>query len=147
MSRRLAREFVLHMLYTNDFVDADSRILIKDGVEYNYSAFAGEHELYREPLSKAQEKYISSAVDGVISHMPELDSYIERYSVGWSVGRISIIARCILRLSMFEMLYMQIPVGASVNEALELCKKYDNEDAAAFINGILGAFVTGELKQ
>jgi N utilization substance protein B len=46
---------------------------------------------------------------------------------------------------MYEMLYMDIPVGASINEGVELAKKYDSDEAAAFINGVLGAFVAKEL--
>jgi N utilization substance protein B len=79
--------------------------------------------------------------------MPELNEYIDRYAVGWSVGRMSRLTRCILRLCMYEMLYMDIPVGASVNEGLELAKKYDSDEAASFINGVLGGFVAGEIKR
>ena len=81
-----------------------------------------------------------------MEHLYELDDYIEKYSKGWNIARISRISKCILRLSMYEVLYMGIPVGASVNEALELAKQYDSEEAAGFINGIMGAFVEKEVK-
>ena len=65
--------------------------------------------------------------------------------MGWSVSRISRMTKCILRMAMYEMLYLQIPVGASVNEALLLCKKYESDQAASFINGILASFIKKEL--
>ncbi|MBQ7093606.1 MAG: transcription antitermination protein NusB, partial [Clostridia bacterium] len=71
--------------------------------------------------------------------------YIEKYAKGWNVGRISRISKAILRLSMYEILYMDIPVGASVNEALELAKKYDGEETVGFINGILSSFSKNEI--
>jgi N utilization substance protein B len=67
--------------------------------------------------------------------------------VGWSVSRISRVAKCIIRLSMYEMLYLQIPVGASVNEALELCKQYDSPETAGFVNGVLASFIANELPE
>ena len=60
---------------------------------------------------------------------------------------ISRVTKAILRLSMYELLYLGIPVGASVNEALELAKRYDSEESASFVNGVIGAFVKQELPQ
>ena len=96
--------------------------------------FAGEYSGKRgaELLESVNEENIASL---------EAD-----YAVGWNVARISRISKCILRLSRYEVLYMGIPVGASVNEALELAKQYDSPEAAGFINGIMGAFVKQEVQ-
>ncbi|MBQ2692072.1 MAG: transcription antitermination factor NusB [Clostridia bacterium] len=145
MSRRLARELVLHMLFTNDFVNGTADSVLDSSLAHNFDLFSDEHELYKVAPSEAQDGYIHSAFKGITEHMPELDMYIEKYSVGWSIARMSRLTKCILRLCMYEMLYMQIPVGASVNEGLELAKKYDSEEAAGFINGVLGAFVEKEM--
>lgn len=147
MSRRLARELVLHMLFSNDFLNADAKSALENNLAYNFDLFSDEHELYKTAPAAAQDQYIQGAFTGIMEHMPELNGYIEKYSVGWSVARMSRLTRCILRLCMYEMLYMDIPVGASVNEGLELAKKYDSEESASFINGVLGSFVSSEMKK
>ncbi|MBQ2650352.1 MAG: transcription antitermination factor NusB [Clostridia bacterium] len=145
MSRRLARELVLHMLFSNDFIDESADAVLETSLAHNFDLFSDEHELYRIAPAAAQDGYIHDAFKGIMEHMPELDMYIEKYAVGWSISRMSRLTRCILRLCMYEMLYMQVPVGASVNEGVELAKKYDSEESASFINGILGAFVAKEM--
>ena len=145
MSRKMARELVLHMLFTNDFVNEDAEKVLESSLGHNFDLFSDEYELYQQAPAEAQDGYIHAAFTGIMEHMPELNNYIEQYSVGWSVSRMSRLTRCILRLCMYEMLYMDIPVGASINEGVELAKKYDSDEAAAFINGVLGAFVAKEL--
>ena len=84
-------------------------------------------------------------VQGIADHGYELDQYIERYAVGWKFARIPLVASAIMRLAMYEILYMpDIPNGASINEAVELTRKYETEDVARFVNGILGSFVRAE---
>ncbi|MCX7615706.1 MAG: transcription antitermination protein NusB, partial [Clostridiales bacterium] len=71
--------------------------------------------------------------------------YIEKYTKGWNCNRISRISTSIMRISMYEMLYMpDIPDSASINEAVELAKEYDSPEAATFINGVLGTFYREE---
>lgn len=146
MSRRSARELALHIIYAGEYSEKTPT----EVVEYclsteHFASLEGEYKLYNSSPEENQLEYIKKAAQGVLEHGPELDSYIERYTVGWNVSRISRMAKCIMRLSMFEMMYMQIPVGASVNEALEFAKIYDSEEAATFINGILASFIKKEL--
>jgi len=76
-----------------------------------------------------------------IESAPELDGIIERYSESWKVNRLSKVTLTVLRLAFCEMTKMEnIPLGATINEAVELCKKYASEDEAAFVNGILGRY-------
>lgn len=146
MSRRAAREMVLHLLFANEHLNkGGAELLVEELSEERLESLKSEYSLYAKAPAPSQREYIELAVTGVTEHVPELDSYIEKYSLKWDVGRISVVSKCILRLSMYETLYMDIPVGASVNEALELAKQYDGEEAAAFINGIMGAFVKNEL--
>lgn len=145
MNRHGARELVLHLLYTGEYTGMTAEELLGSVNEQRFQSLAGEYPLYRELPPDSQKDYVHDAVTGVTAHLPELDGYIEKYAVGWNVSRISRVSKCILRLSMYEVLYLGIPVGASVNEALELAKAYDSDEAASFINGIMGAFVKQEV--
>lgn len=70
----------------------------------------------------------------------EIDELIEKYSVGWKKNRISKVSLAALRLAIGEMRYIDdIPVSVSINEAIEICKKYASEDEYAFVNGVLGS--------
>ena len=70
------------------------------------------------------------------------DDVIRQFSIGWDISRISKLARCILRLAIYEILYVDdVPTGVAVAEAVRIAKKYDGDDTGAFINGILGSFV------
>lgn len=146
MNRRGARELVLHLIFAGEYSGKTGKELLEEINEENFQSLVGEYELYQELPPDNQQEYIRQAVIGVMEHLYELDDYIERYAQGWNVARISRISKCILRLSMYEVLYLGIPVGASVNEALELAKQYDSEEAAGFINGIMGAFVKNEVQ-
>ena len=148
MSRRSAREIVLHLIFSHDFLNNSAEDLLESRLTgEKFEMLADECDLYAQLPAAAQIDYVEQAVRGVIDHAPELDAYIEKYAVGWSVGRISRVTRAVLRLCMYETLYMQIPVAASVNEAVELVRKYDSDEACAFANGVLGAFVRNELKK
>ena len=146
MNRRGARELVLHLIFAGEYSGKTGAELLEDINEENFQSLVGEYDLYQELPPENQKEYIQRAVTGVMAHLYELDDYIEKYARGWNIARISRISKCILRLSMYEVLYLGIPVGASVNEALELAKKYDSEEAAGFINGIMGAFVAKEVQ-
>ena len=81
----------------------------------------------------------------VMESTPELDSLIEEYSESWKVSRLSKATLSVLRLAFCELTKLEnIPLGATINEAVELCKKYATEDEAAFVNGILGRYVRRE---
>ena len=76
-----------------------------------------------------------------------MDQYIERYAKGWRFERISLVASAIMRVAMYEILYMpDVPHGVAINEAVEIAKKYESPEVVRFINGILGSFLRGEVK-
>ena len=84
------------------------------------------------------DDYIKTVFSGVYDNLETLDKIITDNSIGWSIGRISKTALSVLRLSLFEIKFMDdIPVSVSINEAVELCKKYATKDDASFVNGIL----------
>ena len=87
-------------------------------------------------------------IPGVAEHAAELDAYIEQYAKGWRFERISLVASAIMRVAMYEILYMpDIPNGVSINEAVEIAKKYETPETVKFINGILGSFVRQEISE
>ena len=141
VSRTRAREIALHLIYEMNFrtFENDGEILecLDEGA---MQSLAGEAKLYEKPLTERQRSYILSIVKGVAEKQAELDEKIVSNSKGWSLKRITRISRAILRLALYEMAYVEdVPVGAAINEAVELAKEYDSEEAGRFINGILGA--------
>ena len=85
--------------------------------------------------------YIDSVVAGVANREADLNLQIQKYSIGWDVTRISRLARTIMQLAMFEILYVEdVPTGVAIAEAVRIAKMYDGDDTGAFINGILGTF-------
>ncbi len=93
----------------------------------------------------ARDEFLSDyAIDcakGVTAHREEIDEKISaNLKSGWKIGRISKVSLAIMRLAIYEMLYIDsIPVSVSINEAVELSKKYTVQDDTSFINGVLGA--------
>lgn len=95
-------------------------------------------ELASEVRDLEADDYIKTVFKGVYDNLEVLDETISQNAIGWSIGRISKTALCVLRLSLFEIKFMaDIPVSVSINEAVELCKKYATKDDASFVNGIL----------
>ena len=85
---------------------------------------------------------LDSVVSGVACRLEELNKQIQKFSIGWDISRISRLARTILQLAIYEVLYVEdVPAGVAVSEAVRLAKKYDGDDTGAFVNGILGSFV------
>lgn len=147
MNRRNVRELAMRLCFAVSTGSESAQDLLNRiyDDEY-YASLAAEDELYADTLDDSNKTYLSKVVLGVGEHSAELDIYVEKYAVGWKFARISRTAVAIMKTAMFEIMYMDdIPTGVSVNEAVELAKKYDGEETAAFINGILGAFARKEL--
>ncbi len=91
------------------------------------------------------DDYAYTLARDVCGHLPWLDETISNYSKKWKLNRMSRVALSILRLSLWEIDNVDsVPVGASINEAVELAKKYGNSDDFSFVNGLLGAYVRGK---
>ncbi|MCQ2442008.1 MAG: transcription antitermination factor NusB [Oscillospiraceae bacterium] len=146
MTRTVAREIAVHFAYELGFTQLSAVELLEDQLtRKNFEILAKDEELYQEFPEEEQLAYIRRVVVGVGEHGYELDQYIEKYAIGWRFERIPKVAAAIMRVAMFEVLYMQeIPNGAAINSAVELAKKYEDEKVVAFLNGLLGAFVRGE---
>jgi N utilization substance protein B len=142
MTRANARELAVHLIYGREFTGEDPQAVVATRLakEY-YSQLAAENEVYAERPSRAQLNYLDIVVSGVANREEDLNAEIQKFSIGWDVRRISRLARCIMQLAMFEILYVEdVPTGVAVSEAVRLAKKYDGDDTGAFVNGILGAF-------
>ena len=93
----------------------------------------------------ARDEFLSdhaiNCVKGIKEHRDEIDERIaSNLKSGWKINRISKVSLAIMRVAVYEMLYLEdIPVSVSINEAVELSKKYNAEDDTAFVNGVLGA--------
>jgi len=146
MKRTTAREIAIRLCFAVSENPSDPAELLSQTFEEEYYlSLQAEDELYKSKPNKKQLDYIKHLVTGVSEHSAELDGYIEKYAVGWKFGRISRTAVAIMKVAMFEVLYMpDIPDGASINEAVELAKNYEPPETVSFINGILGSFSRAE---
>lgn len=147
MTRSNAREIAVHLSFALGFSSQTAEELLELSLSReNFEQLKSEEPLYSEYPNEKQRQYITVLVKGVHEHGAELDGYISKYAIGWSFSRISRMATTIMRVAMYEILYMpDIPAAAAINEAVELSKHYEAPEMASFINGILGAFVRGEL--
>lgn len=130
------------MIYGRVFTgDAPEEVVsIRLDQEY-YAQLKEENEIYTERPNRAQVRYIDLVVSGTASREEELNAVIRKFAIGWDISRISKLARCIMQLAIFEILYVDdVPTGVAVSEAVRLAKKYDGDDTGAFVNGILGSF-------
>ena len=148
MTRSNAREIVAHLIFEMNFTEDSAQQLVDTAMEPGYyESLAQETEIYAERPNDKQMQYINSCVAGVKEKLEELDGYISKYAINWSVSRISKVARAILHVAMYEILYVQdVPTSSAINEAVELTRKYEDEDVVSFVNGILGSFAR-ELEQ
>jgi N utilization substance protein B len=124
MTRREAREQALFLVFERLFLSEPVPEII---------------ELAKEARELDPDPFTEKLAVGVFEHIDEIDARIEMYSKGWNKDRISRVVLSILRLCIYEMSFEEnIPISVSINEAVELAKKYAGEGDPAFINGILG---------
>ena len=142
MTRGNARELAVHLIYAREFTGEEPEKVVSARLEKEYYAkLADENQVYAERPSRAQVAYLDNVVSGVANRSQELDEKIQQYSIGWDVSRISRLARTIMQLAIFEILYVpDVPTGVAISEAVRIAKLYDGDDTGAFVNGILGAF-------
>lgn len=124
-TRREARELAVQFLYQHDLNPGD--------LEESISKF---WELQKP--AKKRNSFTEELIHGIVSRVQAVDTKIKSYAQNWKFNRIAVVDRSILRLAIYELLFRDdIPPVVSINEALELAKKYSTEDSSRFINGIL----------
>jgi N utilization substance protein B len=132
-TRSIAREMAFKLLFEDMFGTntASSMLGSLFDEEFNWN-----------DVSEENKEYIEWIRQNTKLHIEELDGIISSYAKGWSIERMSRVDVAILRLAICEIIYREdITSGISINEAVELAKKYSSDDSPAFINGILGAYV------
>lgn len=116
MSRRKAREDALKILF--------------------------QHEMNEREEETYANSFVEQLVKGVFNQQEKIDSLIEQYLINWTLDRISIIDKTILRIALYEIIFIEdIPHAVSINEAIELAHTYGDENSQKFINGILSKII------
>lgn len=124
-TRRRARELAMQALFYMDTQQNGSPRMLERFCE-NFS------------LPQNVRPFFLQLVNGVLAAQPQIDSLIERYSKNWRVHRMSCVDRNVMRVAVFEMLFCpDIPPKVSINEAIDVAKKFGTEESGAFINGIV----------
>ncbi|EHQ88102.1 transcription antitermination factor NusB [Desulfosporosinus youngiae] len=136
MSRRLARETALQVLFQRD--------LTKEPMNT-----AEEVQRWAEEfvVPEPSRNFAQELVDGTIAHQDEIDQTISSFAQDWTLNRMAKVDRNVMRLAAYEILYRSdIPGRVSLNEAIELAKRFGGEESAKFVNGILDRIVDNAMK-
>ena len=142
MTRSNAREIACPLVFEMNFNNVTAGEALQTLMEESYyPTLKTESDVYAEKPDSRQLAYLTDVVQGVQARREELEGYITKFSVGWTLGRIARMAVAIMEVCMYEALYVDdAPVSAAINEAVELTRKYEDEDVVSFVNGILGGF-------
>jgi len=125
--RRKAREYALQGIYMHEVGKTSATDIIK-------------FEWTDKELSEDTKEFASKLINGTLERIDQIDDVIRKHSKNWTPERLSAIDRSILRLAIFEMIYMEdIPDVVTINESIELGKTFGGENSGQFINGILDA--------
>ena len=126
--RRKSREYALQMLYQYD-------------VSHQSAGLAEGFWADKEAPENIME-FADSIVDGVIENLDMIDDKIRLSASNWSIDRMAVVDRNILRMAVFELFYIKdIPVKVTINEAIEIAKRFGEEESGSFVNGILDRIV------
>ena len=138
MKRRKAREHALQILFQLDLrKEKPSAAVLKH--------FWAEYKPDEEVKAFAEE-----IIKGTYKYLPKINDLIHQCAKNWSLDRMAVVDRNVLRMAIYEILYrIDIPTSVSINEAIEIAKKYGTEESGAFVNGILDrvARLTGKLEE
>lgn len=140
--RKQTRECVMQFLYEAEIqkqYDSEVRSVFLTHIQ-QLRDYENENEI--KDVYPIEKGYFNNVIDAVEINLMKIDRLIESSAKNWRVERISKVDLAILRLSIAEIIFMDnIPESVSINEAVELAKKFGNENSSKFINGILGKIV------
>ncbi|MBQ6830981.1 MAG: transcription antitermination factor NusB [Clostridia bacterium] len=124
MTRRESRELAFVLLFEKSFTEGSIADILENAAEAR---------------DLAGDSFALSLAQGAVEHLEEIDALISEHSHKWSKARLSRVALSIMRLAVFEMLWVEeVPVSVSINEAVELAKIYGSDADSSFVNGVLG---------
>jgi N utilization substance protein B len=150
--RRFSRELALQVLFQEEFA---SQTHVRNTAELIRSFFESEEQSLGSPsrevlkvgaasgeflnLDPSVLSYATELVDGVLQFKSQIDQKIQGASQHWKLDRMATVDRNIIRIAIFEMLYLKEPLKPNIviNEAVEIAKKFSTDESAAFINGLL----------
>ena len=127
-SRRRARQRALQILFIWDA----RKQPVEDAIDSYYDALYSEEELERDP-------FVTLLVRGTVEHLAEIDGRITRHAEHWRMERMPAVDRNILRLAVYEMTHGGTPAPVTIDEALELARKFSGEESVQFVNVVLDA--------
>lgn len=134
MNRHQAREALLTLVFEKGFASDEVN-----------ADFADEFDMMTANREMETNDYMRDCYIGIMSHAAELAEKLAQAAIGWKTERMSRMSRSILTIAVYEMLYVEdVPFSAAINEAVELAKAYDHDDAPRFINGILNRIAETE---
>ena len=148
MGRRESRDAAVKMIFQQGFqpdevimTEAMISTFIDNAQYFDEDDTEKENDLnYTKELDMP---YLKNVLDGVFDNLDRLDTMINKHAKGWTISRMARIDVAILRVAVYEILYREdIPFSVSVNEAVELAKKYSHDGAGSFINGILASIIS-----
>jgi N utilization substance protein B len=160
--RRKARELVLQFLYQTDMNPPEGRGdrptgetgsgAVGGGPRPDYNGAAVEVEIasFWENFKTEEEgkSFFRQLALGVMTHRNDIDSLIDKASENWRLSRMATVDRNILRLAVYELLYLEdIPPRVTINEAVEIAKRYGSEESPSFINGVLDKIAHTQTKK
>lgn len=122
-NRSELREIIMKVIY-------QTYILDKTKLEYNAD------ELIKEQL-EIENEYVNNCVEGITKNQKEIDTIANKYMKDWTIDRLNKVDKAIFSLGIYELLYTDTPSIVSINEAIELSKKYSEEAVTKMLNGIL----------
>lgn len=129
MGRKQAREGTMKIVYQMELNEDFS----KEALDTYFTNFVFDDK---------EREYIIDATINIKENLEYIDKFIETYSEGWNIKRIARVDLAILRIGIYEILYRKdIPIEVTINEAIEIAKKYSTDESFKFINGILGKVV------
>lgn len=135
MGRKKARDNAFKCIYQLEFMDDKN---VEKLLEYCYD---------ENQNTDNEKEYIQNVVKGVVENLSIIDDNILKNLKNWTINRIAKIDLAILRLAIYEILYLEdIPAKVSVNEAVELAKEYGGTDSKSFVNGLLAKIIEGKVE-
>ena len=138
-NRRVAREMALKILFQVDLVHCN----VDEASSYTFQM----ENIIQSHDADAVISFSLELVKGVLSHLSEIDSLLKKHANNWSLDRMANIDRNILRIAIYEIVFIDsIPKSVSINEAVELARKYSTENSFSFVNGVLGRIEKGVAK-
>lgn len=134
MSRRELREQIFKFIFRVEFNDAEE---MQEQEQFFFDNFA----LEEQEIKEADAAYISEKSRKIIEKLDEIDEMINKQAKGWTTQRMGKVDLTILRLAVYEIVFDEdVPTGVAINEAVELAKKFGQEESSGFVNGVLAKF-------